>query len=68
MLVGELTRRVFEDAAAPAGEPEIGAELGVSRGDFLTEAGAAAGDEDALTFEEMILEHARSGEGARILG
>ena len=49
----------------PAREPELRAELQVFAGDFLAEAGAAAGDEDALTFKETVLEHARSAKGER---
>src|SRR5207237_7031855 len=53
---------VFQYAAAAGGEPQIGAEREVLRGDFSSEAGAAAGDEDALTFEQALLEHARSAD------
>src|SRR5207248_4459346 len=48
-------------------EPELGAELEILGSDLFAEAGAAAGDEDALTLEQVFLEHSRSGRGARIL-
>ncbi len=56
---------VFEHWPAAPGEPELRAELEILRGDLFAETGAAAGDEDALTLEEVFLEHARSAGGER---
>src|SRR2546422_11663545 len=67
MPAGQFLCGVLEHAAAAAGEPDVSAELEVPGGDLLAEAGAAAGDKDALTLEKVFLEHARSWRGARIL-
>src|SRR6185295_4485389 len=68
MLRHQFLRGFIEKAAAPAGDPQVGAEREVSSGDFLAEAGAAAGDQDAFAFEEAVLEHARSNaDGAPIV-
>src|SRR6185436_18563721 len=56
----EGLRRLLEHAAAAATDPELGAELYVLGGDFPAQPGAAAGDEDALTFEKAFFEHAGS--------
>ena len=42
---------------APAAEVEVRAELEVLVGDLAAEAGAAAGDEDALAFQQVRPEH-----------
>src|SRR5204862_4072725 len=57
VLRSELARRVFQDTAAAPGDPQVGAEPQVAGGDLLAQAGAAARDENALTFEQAFLEH-----------
>jgi len=55
----QLLRGVLQHRPAPAAKPELGAQIEVLGGDLLAEARAAAGDEDALTLEQALLEHAR---------
>src|SRR4051812_13343580 len=57
----------LKDGAAAPGNPQLRAELDVARGDLLAKAGAAASDEDPLTFEQAFLEHGRSAREAPIL-
>src|SRR5437660_456466 len=56
----ELLRGALQHRPASPAEPQLGAQIEVFGGDLLAEAGAAAGDEDALTLEETFLEHGRS--------
>src|SRR4029079_15228942 len=56
----ELLGGLLQHRSAAAGDPDLGAERNVFRGDFLAQAGAAAGDEDALTLEKAFPEHVRS--------
>src|SRR6478672_3026813 len=57
VLRNELARRVFQHATAAPGDPQVCAERQVTGGDLLAEAGAAARNENALTFEQAFLEH-----------
>ncbi len=61
VLGGKFLGTGFQNSGAPPGDPDFGAELQVLGRDLLAQAGAAAGDQDALTFEESFLEHGRSG-------
>jgi hypothetical protein len=52
---------VSEDAAAPAADMHFGAELEEAFGHFPAQAGAAAGDEDALAVHQAVAEHEFAG-------
>src|SRR5688572_31415074 len=49
-----IFRGFLQHAAAAAADPELGAQLDVLGGDLPAEAGAAAGDEDALTLKQPL--------------
>ena len=66
MLRCQFLRGVLEHAAAPPGEPQVGAEREIAGGDFAAEPRAAAGDENALTFEQAFLEHGALHAGERL--
>ena len=60
VLRRELARCLVEHGFAPAPQMQARAELEVPVGDLAAEAGAAAGDEDALAFQQVTLEHGGS--------
>src|ERR1043165_2428853 len=57
VLGSEVLGCAFKHRAAPARKPELGAEREIARRDLPAETGSAPGDEDALTLEEIRLEH-----------
>ena len=57
MLGHDLTGGFLQHVAAAAADVDIGAELPEGLGHLLAEAGAAAGNEDALSGHQAVLEH-----------
>jgi len=57
-LGGEFFRRVVEDFFAASADVDFCTEFEEAMGHAFAEAGASAGDEDALLFEKVGLEHA----------
>jgi hypothetical protein len=49
--------RIVEHLLASPAKIQLGAEREVFAGDLAAETGTAAGDQDALAFEEIRLEH-----------
>ena len=59
-LVGQLERGGVAHRLAPPADEDLGAKLEKLRRHLLAEPGAAAGHQNALRFEDAILEHGRA--------
>src|SRR5262249_16654827 len=56
-LLHELAGGLFQHVLAAAADEDLGTQRQEMAGDRLSDAGSAAGDEDALAGPEIVLEH-----------